>query len=625
MALKKTGNPQKVFAETLKLARIGSREAQYEVALMYANGVGAPQDLQQALDWVRKAAERGLAAAQYLLASRYAQGVVVEKDELMALRWYQNAADQGHAKAHLKLGQWMAQPHPEAAFKALRKAADQGVTDAQYALGLALLHGDGCEPDPRSGLDWLLRAAEQGMAAAQCTMGDLYIEGRHVVADTSSALGWYRLASRQGFARAQLALEQHAPTGERRAKGRKKPSAAERRQSESRWLQVAEAGDSDTKYCVGLMLAQGLGMEANEQQAQGLLMVAAQQGHWQAAAALGALLEPNDPDAAFRWYEQAARHGDTQAQHGLARLLAQAYDPERQLHALTLQLQAAQVGYGPAQLDAAHTLERDTQVLRADLLNRAARAGVVEAQYLWAQCLSKGLGVNPDQAQAFYWWEQAAQAGHVEAACEAGSALLAGDGVLLDEKTALHWLQQAAQAGSAKAQWKLGGAYASGKGGVPPDIKQAFVWCQRAAHQDFAPAQATLGVLYEHVGKPQEALNCLRRAADVGDAEAQYNLALLLSKNQVETALEEAFVYLERAAQQGVASAQSRLALAYGQGHGVAADGIEAHKWLLLASRRGDALAKTNLAYSRSQLNLMQIKEAERRADAWRPQIPIMR
>ena len=51
----------------------------------------------------------------------------------------------------------------------------------------------------------------------------------------------------------------------------------------------------------------------------------------------------------------------------------------------------------------------------------------------------------------------------------------------------------------------------------------------------------------------------------------------------------------------------------------MAVDGIEAHKWLLLASRRGDALAKTNLAYSQSLLNLMQIKEAERRAKAWQP------
>jgi TPR repeat protein len=229
--------------------------------------------------------------------------------------------------------------------------------------------------------------------------------------------------------------------------------------------------------------------------------------------------------------------------------------------------------------------------------------------------------VAQDRAQAINWWEQAAHAGHVEAASEVGSALLEGDGTLADTKAALRWLQQAADAGSAKAQWNLGGLYASGRG-LATDIKQAFVWCQRAANQGFTPAQATLGILFERIGKTDEAVACLRRAADLGDAEAQYNLALLLAKGQGEGGAaadpEGAFLYLEQAAQQGVASAQSRLALAYGQGQGVAADGVEAHKWLLLASHRGDALAKANLTFSQSQMTPAQMLEAARRAKSWR-------
>lgn len=618
MALKKTGNPQKAFAETLKLARIGSREAQYEVALMYANGIGTPQDLEQALEWLRKAAQRGLSAAQYLLASRYAHGVVVEKDEAAALWWYQNAAEQGHAKAHYKLGQWMGKPHPEAAFHIMQKAADLGVPEAVHAVGDALFKGEGCAPDARQALDWTLRAAEQGVAAAQCAMGDIYIEGRGVEANVASALGWYRMASRQGYARAQLALERHAPTGERRAKGRKKPSAAERRQSENRWPKLAETGDADTKYCVGMMLAQGWGMDADVQQAQALLLAAAQAGHPEARTVLADMLALANPEAARHWYEIAAAAGDTQAQHGLARLLAQSPAPDAPLQSLAWHLQAAQSGYAPAQRDAALALGQDHQSLRADLFNHAARAGLPEAQFEWACCLSKGHGVAVDRAQAFYWWEQAAQAGHMESASEAGAALLAGAGTVADAKAALRWLQPAANADVAKAQWNLGGMYASGNGGLPQDIKQAFVWCHRAANQGFAPAQATLGLLFERIGKKEEALACLRRAADMGDGEAQYNLAVLLSKGEGGPQdMEGAFLYLEQAAQQGVLSAQSRLALAYGQGHGVAADPIEAHKWLLVASHRGDALAKTNLAYSASLLNMMQIKEAERRATAW--------
>ncbi|MDB5896017.1 MAG: hypothetical protein JWQ88_3548, partial [Rhodoferax sp.] len=58
---------RRIFTETLKAARIGVPESQYELSLMYANGVGVGRDFEQALAWLRKAAERGMATAQYLL------------------------------------------------------------------------------------------------------------------------------------------------------------------------------------------------------------------------------------------------------------------------------------------------------------------------------------------------------------------------------------------------------------------------------------------------------------------------------------------------------------------------------------------------------------------------------
>jgi TPR repeat protein len=56
----------------------------------------------------------------------------------------------------------------------------------------------------------------------------------------------------------------------------------------------------------------------------------------------------------------------------------------------------------------------------------------------------------------------------------------------------------------------------------------------------------------------------------------------------------------------------------YVTGDGVAQDPIEAHKWFQIASQRGDTSAQANLAKSESALSLLQIKEAQRRANQWK-------
>ena len=61
---------KQVFSEMLKSARLGIPEAQYELGLMYANGVAVAQNIEQAVYWVRQSAQRGLATAQYLLGTR---------------------------------------------------------------------------------------------------------------------------------------------------------------------------------------------------------------------------------------------------------------------------------------------------------------------------------------------------------------------------------------------------------------------------------------------------------------------------------------------------------------------------------------------------------------------------
>ena len=60
------------FRETRHLAEAGQPKAQYNLGLMYANGVGTKQDFKLAIKWYHKAAENNWAPAQYILAGKYA-------------------------------------------------------------------------------------------------------------------------------------------------------------------------------------------------------------------------------------------------------------------------------------------------------------------------------------------------------------------------------------------------------------------------------------------------------------------------------------------------------------------------------------------------------------------------
>ena len=75
-----------------KAADQGRADAQFNLALMYANGQGVPQDHAEAMTWYRKAAEQGDAAAQLNLGVMYHVGQGVPQDYVQAHKWYNLAA-----------------------------------------------------------------------------------------------------------------------------------------------------------------------------------------------------------------------------------------------------------------------------------------------------------------------------------------------------------------------------------------------------------------------------------------------------------------------------------------------------------------------------------------------------
>jgi uncharacterized protein len=96
------------FAAAMELIRPladqGDVRAQFNLATMYYNGRGVPQDHATAAMWFRRAAEQGDMQAQRYLGFMYANGQGVARDDREAVKWYGRAAEQGDADAQVNLG-----------------------------------------------------------------------------------------------------------------------------------------------------------------------------------------------------------------------------------------------------------------------------------------------------------------------------------------------------------------------------------------------------------------------------------------------------------------------------------------------------------------------------------------
>jgi TPR repeat protein len=92
------------FQEFLAAANEGDPDSQYNVALMYEQGIGVVKDEKKAFYWYDKSAKDGNWAAQFNLAVLYENGRGTPKDYAKANMWYRKAAAQGDGLAIGNLG-----------------------------------------------------------------------------------------------------------------------------------------------------------------------------------------------------------------------------------------------------------------------------------------------------------------------------------------------------------------------------------------------------------------------------------------------------------------------------------------------------------------------------------------
>ena len=612
---------KQTFARRLKEARIGDPAAQYDMALMYANGVGVGKDVEQAFAWTKASAEKGHTVAQYLLGSAYSNGLGTPKDLQKALLWFVKSFEHGNEKAALKLARVLGAAQSTLAFQFLIEAAEKGMAEAQLAVADCYANAIGVEQDSRLALDWYRSAAEHGLPTAQFALGQAHEMGVGIDEDLVLATQWYREAAVHGHPGAQLALDRLDTTGNGRLNQgtSKRVGRRERRTADTRWIKYAAHGTAVDFYHLGLMFELGVSVEKSARQARIWFKKAADAGHADAQFAMARSYEPSERDAAVGWYRKAAALGHADAQFALAQLYQRGLGVDQdRLMAVNWYARAAAQGHATAQYALAALLQSEAEMIVSDSISTAAAGGHPGAQRTMGDRYAQGTGVAQNWFEACRLYDLAAGQGDAQAQCALAACYASGRGVKKDIARAFHWFEKAAAQNLAQAHWNLGELYATGLPGVDPDPKKATQLCKRAANAGFAPASATLGALFARAKKHERAVRWWTLAAEQGDLESLFNLgqAYRLGMGTVKDEV-KAFELFLKAALAGVAAAQSRIGLAYATGEGAALDPIEACKWIELAAMRGDKAAAANRERARKFLSPAQLAEAQRRVKEW--------
>ncbi|HEU4686329.1 MAG TPA: tetratricopeptide repeat protein [Nitrospira sp.] len=90
---------QKSVTELESLAKMGEPRAEYDLGLLYDQGLGVPKNDAQAFHWYSRAAEHGHVKAQYNLGLMYMNGQGMTPDLVRAYYWLSLAVAGGEPKA----------------------------------------------------------------------------------------------------------------------------------------------------------------------------------------------------------------------------------------------------------------------------------------------------------------------------------------------------------------------------------------------------------------------------------------------------------------------------------------------------------------------------------------------
>lgn len=195
---------------------------------------------------------------------------------------------------------------------------------------------------------------------------------------------------------------------------------------------LAESGNQDAQYNLGVMCAKGEG-------------------------------QTKDLACALSWYERAANQGHVMAQTNL----------------------------GTAYLYGRGTARNPQKALH--LYKRASNAGFSGATHNLGVMYRDGVGVQKDSLKAVHWFEKAIEQGEPLSSSALANMYANGDGISKDPQKAFFFYEKAAYSGDTHAQYNLSVILRDGLFGVKPNLMEARTWAHRAAIKGHSAAMFNLG------------------------------------------------------------------------------------------------------------------------------------
>lgn len=299
----------------LPLADGGSPEAQYNIGMMYGNGMGVPESPEDAFEWFMKSAEQGEVDAMYHVGLAYEHGWGVEQSYEEAFGWYRDAADAGEQYSCCRLGVLyeFGLGAPQSYEKALEyhmKAAEEGDMESMWEV--IHLSWSGCADVPEGVIDGY-RSEELFDTMDLCMLGIDYYDGEFNPQSYEKAASLFKMADEEGSedGRFNLAYMYEMGLGVEGDLEKAIPMYES--------LLEGDIPNADAAYRLAIMHERGKGFDVDPKAAHRLYKIAANNGNIDAMYRLGLQYETGigverDLESAMDWYDEAAEGGHEEAE-----------------------------------------------------------------------------------------------------------------------------------------------------------------------------------------------------------------------------------------------------------------------------------------------------------------------
>jgi len=252
----------------------GHEEAMYLLGLLYWKGFGVLQDVDESMKWLKRASGNGSYYAREELKKIEKAGLPQVDEYKMgydafqlkkykeAVSWFTKSAAKGNMEAMFNLGMIYQlgagteiPANEKEAVGWYQKAADKGHVNSMNNLGQLYLSEEGIQ-DFKLALQWFTKGADKGHSGCMYNIGVMYANGTGVTMQMEEAYKWFKKAADKGMVEAKEAVKKIEKEGLVSTEVKNGDAAFDKKEYDKAltWYQQgADKGYSEAMYKLGLI------------------------------------------------------------------------------------------------------------------------------------------------------------------------------------------------------------------------------------------------------------------------------------------------------------------------------------------------------------------------------------